>query len=333
MAVARLGRLAALALTGYLAYLAVRGSRLLVRPIVREFVPWIEGAPSTPGDLGLDWEPIAFRAADGVAIHGWLVRARQPTGATVVLLHGFSGNRLSDLALFVPWLAARFNVVQFDFRGHGESGASHVTHGGREHLDVQAAVDFCRHRGLWPVALYGISMGAAIGIISAPDLPVSAVIADAAYARLRHPIANRLRMGRYPLAWVGSRAILAAATLRARVRLPDPIDRVAVVGPRPLLVIAPRDDALIHYSESIALHAAASEPKELWVVDGAGHGQAVVAGGDAYRERVLGFLERHLGADERHFGAEREPEPATIGRALEAAAYNPADSAQNERDR
>jgi pimeloyl-ACP methyl ester carboxylesterase len=328
--------------TGYLAYLAVRGSRLLVQPLVREFVPWIEGQPSTPGDLGLDWEPIAFRAADGVALHGWLVRAQRQTDATVVLLHGFSGNRLSDLALYVPWLAARYNVVQFDFRGHGESDASHVTLGRRERLDVEAAVDFCRRHGLGPVALYGISMGAAIAIIAAPDLPVSAVIADSAYARLRHPIANRLRMSRYPLARVGSRAILAAAALRVRVRLPDPIERVAAIAPRPLLVIAARDDPLIHYSESVALHAAARQPKELWVVDGAGHSQGVVAGGDAYRQRILDFLERHLGAEGRHPGTderavdaeEPEPEPTpAMGQPLRAAAYNPADSAQGERDR
>lgn len=326
-----MGRLGLMGLGAYLAYVAVRGSRLLIQPVVREFVPSLGDGPATPGELGLDWEPVRFRAADGVALSGWLVLAERPSGAerpsaTVVLLHGFSGNRLSDLALYVPWLASRYNVLQFDFRGHGESQASHVTLGGRERLDVQAAFEFCRRRDLSPVALYGISMGAAIAIVAAPDVAVSAVVADAAYARLRHPIANRLRIGRHPLARVGSRAILAAAAVRARTRLPDPIERVAAIAPRPLLVIAPHDDALIHYSESVALHAAAGEPKELWVVDGAGHGEAVVVGGQAYRERVLRFLDRHLAAD-------GEPEAAGSGRTAGAAPYNPADSEEGERDR
>ena len=36
-------------------------------------------------------------------------------------------------------------------------------------------------------------MGAAIAIVSAPDLPVAAVVADAAFAEIHHPIANRMR--------------------------------------------------------------------------------------------------------------------------------------------
>ena len=38
-----------------------------------------------------------------------------------MVLHGFSGHRLPELAAFVPWLHERHHVLQFDFRGHGES--------------------------------------------------------------------------------------------------------------------------------------------------------------------------------------------------------------------
>ena len=41
--------------------------------------------------------------------------------------------------------------------------------------------------GLGPIALFGISMGAVAAILSAPDLPVAAVVADAAYAELQPP--------------------------------------------------------------------------------------------------------------------------------------------------
>ncbi|HEX2222230.1 MAG TPA: alpha/beta hydrolase, partial [Candidatus Limnocylindria bacterium] len=146
--------------------------------------------------------------------------------------------------------------------------------------------------------------------------------------RLHHPIANRLRHARYPLARFGSRAILAAAALRTRLWLPDPIDRVAAVAPRPLLVIAPRDDALIHYTESVALHARAGEPKELWVVDGAGHGEAVVLGGQAYRERVLAFLERYL--DRATEAAVRLSPSASNAEEPRRDPYNPGHSAQSQ---
>jgi len=53
-----------------------------------------------------------------------------------------------------------------------------LTFGSHERRDVAAAVDFLRSRGLGPIALFGVSMGAAIAILAAPDLPVAAIVAD-----------------------------------------------------------------------------------------------------------------------------------------------------------
>jgi fermentation-respiration switch protein FrsA (DUF1100 family) len=99
----------------------------------------------------------------------------------------------------------------------------------------------------------------------------------------------------YPLPEVGARLIVAAASLRTRSRLADPLASVARIAPRGLLVIAPKDDALISWRQSIALFEAAGEPKELYVVEGAGHAEAYAADPEGYRRTVFGFLERHLG--------------------------------------
>jgi fermentation-respiration switch protein FrsA (DUF1100 family) len=42
------------------------------------------------------------------------------------------------------------------------------------------------------------------------------------------------------------------------------------------------------------MYEAAGEPKELFVVDGAAHGDARIVGGPAYVDRVLAFLDRHM---------------------------------------
>ncbi len=290
-----IGRLVG-ALAGlYLLYVGTRGSRLLIQPDVRPFVPDWEGAPSTPADLGLAYEDVRFTTDDGVTLSGWLIPAGRETRTAVVVLHGFGGHRLPELAAFVPWLQERHHVLQFDFRGHGESDPGWVTLGSHERRDVAAAVRFVESRGLGPIALFGISMGAATAIVSAPDLPVAAVIADAAFAELHHPIANRMRHAGYPFPEVGSRAIVAGATLRTRSRLPDPIRAVGRIAPRALLLIAPQADELISWHQSDRLYEAAKEPKELVVVPGAGHAEAYAVGPEAYRSRVLAFLEQHLG--------------------------------------
>jgi dipeptidyl aminopeptidase/acylaminoacyl peptidase len=278
---------------GYLGLVTLVGSRRLIRPGRRPLEPF-EGWPATPADLGLDYETVRFTTDDGVTLDGWFVPARRETRAAVVVMHGFGWHRLGELAAFVPWLAERYNVLQFDFRGHGASGDADITLGAAEQRDIAAAVRLLEGRGLGPIALMGVSMGAASAIVAAPDLPVAAVVADSAYADLYNPIANRMRDMHYPLPWLSARIIVAAAALRTRMRLRMPRDRVAQIAPRALLLIGPRDDDLIDHGQTLRLYRDAREPKELYVVEGAGHGEARAVAGDAYVRRVLDFLARWL---------------------------------------
>ena len=288
-----LGRIAAAATVGYLGYLTVEGSRRIVSPGRRPFVPE-EGAPATPADIGLVYEDVRFTTDDGVTLSGWLVPAARETRAAVVLMHGFSWHRLPWLAGFVPWLQKRYNVLQFDFRGHGGSDDALISLGTLEQRDVAAAVGFLEGRGLGPIALMGISMGGSVAIMAAPDLPVAAVVADAAYAELSDPISNRLRDEGYPLTRLGAGLVLTAASLRARVRLRSPIHRVAQIAPRALLLISPGEDRLVSPQQSLRMFRAAGEPKELFVVPGAAHAEAHLVAPEAYERRVLDFLARHL---------------------------------------
>jgi dipeptidyl aminopeptidase/acylaminoacyl peptidase len=288
-----LGGLGSALAAGYLGYLGVVGSRRVVAPTLHA-LDEVEGLPGSPGELGLPHEEIRFTTDDGVMLDGWLIPSARETRAAVILLHGFSWHRMPWLSLFVPWLRQRYHVLQFDFRGHGASDPAAITLGTREQRDVAAAVRLLEGRGLGPIALFGVSMGGATAIIAAPDLPVAAVVADAAYADIRHPIANRMRELRLPFPGLGSRLIVVGAALRTRTRLISPIDRVAAIAPRGLLLIAPRLDRLVSWRQSVRLYESAGDPKELMVVDGAEHGEARAVGGDAYERRVLGFLERYL---------------------------------------
>ncbi len=288
-----LGGILAAAMLGYLGYLTLEGSRRIVSPGRRPFVP-AEGEPATPADLGIAYQDVTFTTEDGVSLSGWLIPAARKTRATVVLMHGYSWNRLPWLAGFVPWLQRRYNVLQFDFRGHGGSDDALITLGTLEQRDVAAAVHFLAGRGLGPIALMGVSMGGSVAIMAAPDLPVAAVVADAAYADLRNPISNRMREAGYPLARLGSRLVVGAASLRARARLRSPIQRVAGIAPRGLLLIAPSDDKTVSPAQSQRMFDAAGEPKELFVVEGAAHADAHAATPEAYERRVLDFLAKHL---------------------------------------
>ena len=215
----------------------------------------------------------------------------------MVVLHGFTGNRLPELAGFVPWLQQRHNVLQFDFRGHGASDGETVTMGAREHADIEAAVDYLRGRGLDRIALFGVSMGAAVAILAAPDLPVAAVVADAAYARVSHPVASRTARsglaaarargagnrgrcracGRVRLCRIRWRRSRASRPGRCSSSLPPAIGSSAGARASPC-------------SRPPASRRSCTWSRARLTAD------SYIADPDVYQERVLSFLERHLEA-------------------------------------
>ncbi len=127
-------------------------------------------------------EEFAQFSVDGQRLYGLLHR---PTGdapaqgwPSVVILHGFTGNRGGDhrlLPLLSRFLAARgVASLRFDFRGSGESHGDFsemtVT---REVQDTQAAFEYLRRQtGIDPerTMLLGFSMGGLVAALSPPLL-------------------------------------------------------------------------------------------------------------------------------------------------------------------
>ena len=72
------------------------------------------------------------------------------------------------------------------------------------------------------------------------------------------------------------------------------ISIVGRISPRPILIVHGSEDAGVPADHALALHRSAGEPKELLIVEGAGHTGFVAAEPNRYPERVLGFLARSL---------------------------------------
>lgn len=138
--------------------------------------------------IGANYENVTFRSRiDRIRLSGWLFKSRWRTGRSVILVHGWGGNR-EDVD-FVPlarhFLAQGFDVLMFDMRGSGRSGGSHETLATYEPRDLLGAYDFMRGRGYQPsrMVILGNSMGAATVIEASPELaPVAALICDSSYA-------------------------------------------------------------------------------------------------------------------------------------------------------
>jgi fermentation-respiration switch protein FrsA (DUF1100 family) len=253
----------------------------------------------TPPQFGMRHEEVRFSTTDGVSLHGWWLPAE--TGhlgpgradatrarGTVIHFHGNAENITAHLVL-VEWLPrAGYNVLMFDYRGYGRSGGR-VTRAGTIR-DGHAAVDYVLTRPeLDPrrIFAYGQSLGGAIAVVVAAERPeIRAVVVESTFSGYRRIAAAHLRkLVLVPAAARGLSAVLVSAGY-------DPIDAVGRISPRPLLVIAAEQDQICDPRLGRELYEAAGEPKEFWLVPGAGHLAILESAGEELERRVLEFLER-----------------------------------------
>jgi dipeptidyl aminopeptidase/acylaminoacyl peptidase len=250
----------------------------------------------TPWEMGATYEEVQFPAEDGAVLRGWLL-TRPESGRAVVGLAGYRGRRPDLLGISSGLWRAGYNVLLFDYRGHGDSDGHRVTLGYAETSDFRAALAWLRARlpGAWLGAI-GYSMGGAVALLGAADEPaVRAVVTDCAFCRQEEVIRIewRRRMGLLP----ASPVLEVAGHLLSR-RLGfhygdvEPLAAVGRLAPRPLLLIHSGDDRVVPVGDVERLYAAAGEPKELWIVPGEPHCGAYFADRVAYTERVIAFFNR-----------------------------------------
>lgn len=223
-------------------------------------------------------------AADGVPIAGVHFDDQVETDLLVIYAHGFLSNKNHRVVpRFVELLAERFDVMAFDFRGHGESGGT-CSFGDAEILDLDAVVRYARGFGYRQIVTIGSSMGGATvlrhaGIVGGVD-GVATIGAFADGRRLR-----RLT------AWLGLRLAFETPVgnyfthFTRNTRLGDlsiheeqPIDVVDRIR-APLMLIHGEWDLLIDPREAERLFARAISPKEIVVVPRRGHDMPLLTAG------------------------------------------------------
>lgn len=251
----------------------------------------------TPAQHGLASRTVTLRAADGVGLNAWFLPARPREGArvegTVLFLHGNAEN-ISTHFRSVAWLPAEgFNVLALDYRGYGASEGDPSLAGFQ--LDIDAAMgsllsrpDVDPHR----IVLIGQSLGAALAIYYAAHGHyrdhLRAVVADSAFSDYEGIVREKMAANwlTWPLQWLPALTVDDAYAPAAAVR---------GVAPTPLLLIHGAPDAVVPVHHSQELFALARDPKQLWIVPGAGHAQAF--GKREIRQRLVDYLDRLLAPD------------------------------------
>jgi len=230
--------------------------------------------PSTVGLAAV--EPISFDTRDGLTLAGWFVPSRRrPAWFTVIVFNGNGANRAYRAPLARALQQHDVAVLLFDYRGYGgnpgaptEAGLAADARAVRAYALGRSDVDPTR------LLYFGESLGSAVAVNLAADLPPAALI-------LRSPFASLVELGRLhypflPVRWL----------LRDRFAA---IDRIRDLR-SPLLVIAGEDDGIVPLEQSRRLFAAAGSRKTMVIVPRADHNDFELLAGDQMMDAVVGFL-------------------------------------------
>jgi pimeloyl-ACP methyl ester carboxylesterase len=237
-----------------------------------------------PGSvLQMDYQPVAFRSTDGLTLSAWWIPAARTSRTdeaniaadwgkrTVIVCHGFAGDKTSALKMARDLAPNGYNVLAFDFRAHGQSEGQLTTFGDLERRDVLGAVRWLRATHPTESAkIFGVgeNLGAA-ALISAAGEPgdgqcIDAIALFAPYDRLTNLIQDvadtySIHIG----GWLTTHLALPMSGWQAGTHLSHfapgiDVDRIA---PRPIFIIANNRDFVVDINRSRAFYDEASQPK------------------------------------------------------------------------
>jgi uncharacterized protein len=229
-----------------------------------------------PPPPGVD--EVTYQTNDGLTLAAWHVPAHPERGA-VIVFNGNAGNRSHRLPLARALADRGLSVLLTDYRGYGSNPGSPSEEG--LNLDARAALEFMETRvDDAPLVYFGESLGAGVAMSLATEHPPAALI-------LRSPFASLPDIAAVHYRWVPSGLLLRDRYLNT--------EAIAEVD-APVMVIAGAADSIVPEDQSRAVYEAANQPKQLLVIDGAGHNDVVLLDGEEMIEAITEFFDTHVGS-------------------------------------
>lgn len=225
--------------------------------------PFAQAAPA-------GFEPVALRAADGVATAALYLPGPEAGSPGIVFFHGNGSLALTETERALALRDAGFAVLLAEYRGYGGSEGAPSEAG--LVADGLAAFDWMQQRTAQPPHLYAHSLGTGVAVAVAAQRKVASVVLEAPYSSIADVAADR-----YP--W---------APVRWLIRNPFRSDlRIASVD-APMLMMHGDADTVVPIRYGRRLRDLARDPQ--WVeFPGAQHGLEAT---DAIARAVAFFRSR-----------------------------------------
>jgi len=179
----------------------------------------------------------------------------------------------------VDMLAAEFDVIIFDFRGHGKSGGKY-TWSAKERLDVDAAANYAVSRGYKKIGILAFSLGAAAAVNAAAarnDIKSMALIScpsrfSAIDYHFWEPGMWADLKDNIDCKWKGKGARIGSILLSKE----DPIDSIGNIKNTAMLFICGDKDWVIKPRHSKSLYDKANTYKDIKTIKGGFHAERLI---------------------------------------------------------
>ena len=249
-------------------------------------------------------EDITLKSFDGLNLTSTLIMNENPTNKFIVLVHGVSICYVGSLKYFDIFYKNGFNILIVNQRRHGKSEGKYSTYGFYEKYDVNMWIEYLKSRFGNDIilGLHGESMGAGTVMETIPlNDSIKFVIEDCGYSnfheligfQITHAYKNRL-----------VRKILSPSLIFANFFMKTkakfsmkkivPIDIVSSTS-LPMMFIHGKEDYFVPWYMALDLYKAKTKGyKELYLVEGAKHAEALEVNKILYEKKIMTFIEKAL---------------------------------------
>lgn len=247
------------------------------------------------------FEEMELTSYDDLTLKGYFLKAKEPSNKLVIMAHGYLGHA-KDMGLFAEhyYEDLGYNIFTADQRGHGHSEGDYIGFGWHDRLDYVDWINLMVEK-LGPdteIVLHGLSMGATTVLMTSGEtLPgnVRAVIADSPYTSVHDLFAYQMtRMFKIPTFPVlNSTSLVSKYKAGYSFKQASALEQVEKTN-LPILYIHGDADTFVPTDLTQELYDHTPSEKELFIVEGASHGEGFVLEKNMYIEYMDEFLNKYV---------------------------------------
>lgn len=256
-------------------------------------------APRSEWVHSKELEQIYITARDGIKLHGWYLPCEKPTDKLVIIGHGYTSKGIDSAAHAYFFSRMGFDCLMPDHRAHGDSEGDYIGFGILDRYDCRSWIEYVKERfgEDKKILLHGTSMGATTVLMTAalPDISdsVKGVISDCAYTSpydvFSHILKRDYHLPKFPIMNINS----VICRKKAGYGFKDHSTLDAVKNIKcPVLFIHGAEDKFVPTSMTFQNYEACTAPKDLLIVENAGHGASYYENTEQYEEAERKFIDR-----------------------------------------